>query len=1268
MAQSYTLYPAMAKLSDRLSALRVGVRDSKLRPHSWSGIFQRLLAKRSAGSGQVSSSGSDTALYSQVNKSDHQETSSSPYLLAEDLDSNLDNHAVSYDSEDTVDEDSDSDEASPNLPPKQLPVVQTPRSPLTDRHGYLYKQGGKQNNKGWRKRYVTFDGTRLRYFSGAKSRISKRIIPVEVMKDIESDVKDSHTGKFKFRVVTINRNRNYLFAAETLEDHDYWTQILMKAIIEYKQETGRGSIGQGMMLGGSIMHTPEKQGYVRLDDNKIYMAIKEGRMCYYKNEVDFNFATAIHEVKLCIASVKDLGKNRLQFATPYHTYSITFESDGESEEWKLAIEEGIATSLSDDKVLTQVYQNPSNRLCADCSCPRPQWAVLHLVTMVCSSCAGLHRQFWPFKVKSLRMDVKVWTKPLISLYVNAGNGVMNSVWEGALTNPSDKIKCSAILSRRQSYMVEKYLLKAFFLPAIDIVPDKPSSLQLRQGLEKSIKEGRLKQVVFLVNKGADPSPGVLAVSSVQLAESANQSDIAQYLKVNGAENETLKDIWAVIRSKHSDKNTENVVIKSGYLYRMGKKDYPRQWIVLKPSFLKCYDEETSEEPKHTIPLCSIVNLSRHENEKNEPSLEFTCQDGNTCTYIFGADERSTIDAWITKIHSEMLIDTEKQDLCLEFAKAGHANCKRGHLGVWKLCWLLVRKRQMYMHYTDGTSKEEVDLRKIHNLTIETPKEASANPASEKGPVISLFSSDRSLSGSDQRDIIYYIQSDLKQETERWFKVIDDASKEVSSSLEDQQLNRDNVPILIEKCVDFVSIHGMKTEGIYRLAGTHSKITNLLNDLIKGARGVDIKMEEYTVLDAADTLKRYLRHLQDPIMSSALYGKWLSASMISLPSIDSHRFQEVHEEKLYTYKNLLSELPDVNFASLKMIIGHLHRVASYEAENKMGRVNLATVFGPVLLSGSLVEKPTQATFQCTNYEIKLVDDLISYYQWLFSIDDEELKKETQVQRYIQLIKEAEHQPPRAKDFIFSIYVNNKMCDPISMEVPAVMTAEQVVEKVAQSKRIPRIDGYSLFHIVCGGDLERSLAASEKVLDVNLVTWNWSDEHRKDSYLCVKEDQYRDYMDQVSGQDIGRFTELQFSDRKGWKKMYFELNESLLICYKDKSKTKHYEWDLSLLSIYIGVEKKRKPPTIFGLTFLTQEDSGTKQTHLGRSVCFPTSSEMYIWLSAMYSQSEDKLSSPAPSFSGLSYSESKGQIAQMRKNPISKSRVGSILKNPFKGSKS
>lgn len=41
------------------------------------------------------------------------------------------------------------------------------------------------------------------------------------------------------------------------------------------------------------------------------------------------------------------------------------------------------------------------------------------------------------------------------------------------------------------------------------------------------------------------------------------------------------------------------------------------------------------------------------------------------------------------------------------------------------------------------------------------------------------------------------------------------------------------------------------------------------------------------------------------------------------------------------------------------------------------MNLATVFGPVLLSGSLAD---------TSHEIHLVIDLIDYYQWLFSVSN------------------------------------------------------------------------------------------------------------------------------------------------------------------------------------------------------------------------------------------------------------------------------------------
>lgn len=49
----------------------------------------------------------------------------------------------------------------------------------------------------------------------------------------------------------------------------------------------------------------------------------------------------------------------------------------------------------------------------------------------------------------------------------------------------------------------------------------------------------------------------------------------------------------------------------------------------------------------------------------------------------------------------------------------------------------------------------------------------------------------------------------------------------------------------------------------------------------------------------------------------------------------------------------------------------------------------------------------------------------------------------------------------------------------MQVPANMVAADMVEKVASLKKIPRVDGYSLFSVVCSDELERSLAPTEKV---------------------------------------------------------------------------------------------------------------------------------------------------------------------------------------------
>lgn len=46
--------------------------------------------------------------------------------------------------------------------------------------------------------------------------------------------------------------------------------------------------------------------------------------------------------------------------------------------------------------------------------------------------------------------------------------------------------------------------------------------------------------------------------------------------------------------------------------------------------------------------------------------------------------------------------------------------------------------------------------------------------------------------------------------------------------------------------------------------------------------------------------------------------------------------------------LINELPDPNYATLRALVLHLHRVASHESKNRMGTGNLALCFAPTLM--------------------------------------------------------------------------------------------------------------------------------------------------------------------------------------------------------------------------------------------------------------------------------------------------------------------------------
>ena len=67
------------------------------------------------------------------------------------------------------------------------------------------------------------------------------------------------------------------------------------------------------------------------------------------------------------------------------------------------------------RILNAIRENASNRVCADCGRPDPEWAVVNWGLVVCKDCSGVHRDLGVSysKVRSLKMDEDIWTDDVV---------------------------------------------------------------------------------------------------------------------------------------------------------------------------------------------------------------------------------------------------------------------------------------------------------------------------------------------------------------------------------------------------------------------------------------------------------------------------------------------------------------------------------------------------------------------------------------------------------------------------------------------------------------------------------------------------------------------------------------------------------------------------------------------------------------------------------------------------------------------------------------
>ncbi|KAI8937568.1 hypothetical protein NX059_005283 [Plenodomus lindquistii] len=149
-----------------------------------------------------------------------------------------------------------------------------------------------------------------------------------------------------------------------------------------------------------------------------------------------------------------------------------------------------------------------------------------------------------------------------------------------------------------------------------------------------------------------------------------------------------------------------------------------------------------------------------------------------------------------------------------------------------------------------------------------------------------------------------------------------------------------VPMVVYQCIQAVDLYGLEVEGIYRIPGTSSHIQQMKTLFDSDASQVDFRNPEafqHDVNSVAGLLKQFFRELPDPLLTREFYSKYIDAARID---DDTMRRDSMHA--------LINALPDPNYATLRALMLHLHRVQRSSEVNRMSTANLGICWAPSIM--------------------------------------------------------------------------------------------------------------------------------------------------------------------------------------------------------------------------------------------------------------------------------------------------------------------------------
>ncbi|XP_076288850.1 unconventional myosin-IXa isoform X3 [Lasioglossum baleicum] len=145
-----------------------------------------------------------------------------------------------------------------------------------------------------------------------------------------------------------------------------------------------------------------------------------------------------------------------------------------------------------------------------------------------------------------------------------------------------------------------------------------------------------------------------------------------------------------------------------------------------------------------------------------------------------------------------------------------------------------------------------------------------------------------------------------------------------------------VPLVVDRLITTIEMHGLYTEGIYRKSGVSSKVKELKQKMDEGDLE-KVDFENYQVHVLAAVLKSFFRDMPEPLLTFEYYDDFLHAANLTDP-----------RDRISTLFAILKKLPKPNFDLMERLIVHLARVALHEVDNRMSSSALAIVFAPCIL--------------------------------------------------------------------------------------------------------------------------------------------------------------------------------------------------------------------------------------------------------------------------------------------------------------------------------